>query len=113
MLTVTINIAGRGTGLNDAGDGKPGTSSVGHMWYELNNGAGGPSESYGFAPDKQHHGDPFAPGERYPNDSSNYQSTEYSRTIEITQAQYDAMKGFGENPSAGGFSKSPTLNFHN
>ncbi|WP_154235702.1 hypothetical protein [Xanthomonas oryzae] len=34
----------------------------------------------------------------------NYQGREYSRTIEITQAQYDAMKNFGDNPAADGFS---------
>lgn len=72
MPSVTINIAGRGTTLSQGG-----VSSVGHMWFELNNGAGGPSESYGFAPDAQHHGDPFAPGEIYRNDSSNYKSKEY------------------------------------
>lgn len=54
VYTVTINIAGRGTPLL-GGD----TSSVGHMWFELNNN--GIKTSYGFAPDESHQGQPFAP----------------------------------------------------
>ena len=98
MPTVTINIAGRGTGLSQGG-----SSAVGHMWYELNAGAGATSESYGFAPGPQYHGEPFAPGGVYKNDSSNYQTRDHSRTIDITQDQYDAMKSFGENPANFGF----------
>ncbi|RYZ85525.1 MAG: hypothetical protein EOP04_15770, partial [Proteobacteria bacterium] len=98
MPTVTINIAGRGTGLSQGG-----SSAVGHMWYELNAGAGATSESYGFAPGPQYHGDPFAPGGVYKNDSSNYQTRDHSRTIDINQGQYDAMKSFGENPANFGF----------
>jgi Ca2+-binding RTX toxin-like protein len=100
MPTVTVHIAGPGTQLKNDGTGNPGTSSVGHMWYDLNDGSGN-TASYGFAPVE--HGDPFGPGQRYDNDSSNYQTRDYSRTIEITQAQYDAMKNFGENPAANGF----------
>ena len=96
MPTVTINIADRGTGLSQGG-----TSSVGHMWYELNDGKGN-SASYGFAPIE--HGQWRGPGQVYNNDSSNYQDRAYTRTIEISQAQYDAMKNFGENPEANGFS---------
>ncbi|WP_181259230.1 calcium-binding protein [Pseudoduganella armeniaca] len=98
MPTVTINIAGRGTGLANGT-----TSSVGHMWYELSNG--GKTESFGFAPNEAHHGIPFAPGEVYYNDSSNYQGRDATRTIEISDAQYNAMRDFGYNPEGGGFSK--------
>ncbi|AAO29915.1 hypothetical protein D1605_011180 [Xylella fastidiosa subsp. fastidiosa] len=58
MYTVTINIAGRGTWLKNAGDNKPGQSAVGHMWYEISDGNGN-NNSYGFAPDKTHHDNPF------------------------------------------------------
>src|SRR5689334_14104819 len=92
MPTVSINISTRGTGLNTGG-----ASAVGHMWYKL----GGESKSYGFAPAV--HGEAFGPGEVYFNDSENYQSTEISLTVNISQAQYDAMKAYGENPSAYGF----------
>ena len=101
MPTVTINIAGRGTPTSD------GSSKVGHMWYELKDGNGN-SASYGFSPvaDNNPFNDPVGPGgvNVHGPDSSYYQGREYSRTIEITQAQYDSMKNFGENPAASGFS---------
>ena len=49
----------------------------------------------------------FAPGavNVHGSDSSYYDSSgTTSRIIEITQAQYDAMKNFGDDPAAGGFS---------
>lgn len=95
--TVTIYITDRGTALVDAGNGQPGESSVGHMWYVLNDGNGN-SYSYGFAPDQNHHGSPFAPGAVYRNDISNYQNPDFSRTIKISQEQFDVMRDFGENP---------------
>ncbi|MET3449667.1 calcium-binding protein [Ralstonia sp. 1138] len=91
MPFVTVNIANAGTPLSDGN-----TSSVGHMWYSLDKGDGSQPSSYGFAPDENHHGQPFAPGQVYSNDNSNYTSTYYTRTVEISQAQYDAMKNFGE-----------------
>ncbi|MBI5556778.1 MAG: hypothetical protein HY885_04010, partial [Deltaproteobacteria bacterium] len=98
MPTVTINIAGSGTQLA-TGE----TSSTGHMWYSLDDGDGNTS-SYGFAPDPAHEGWPLAPGEVHRNDDTNYQGRDTSVTIPISQAQYDAMKNFGENPGADGFS---------
>jgi hypothetical protein len=100
MQTVTINIAGRGTPLADGT-----TSYRGHMWYSLTD-VSGSAKSYGFAPDEQHHGSPFAPGKVYTSDNTNYQSREYSKTIEITQAQYEAMRNFGDRPQDFGFSTS-------
>ncbi|MFO1390582.1 hypothetical protein, partial [Cellvibrio sp.] len=93
MPKLTVNISTKGTGLNTGG-----VSAVGHMWYQLS----GQPRSYGFAPST--HGEAFGPGQVYSNDSSNYQSTDLSLTVEITQAQYDAMKSYGENPAAYGFS---------
>jgi len=40
------------------------------MWYELSKN--GKKDSYGFAPDKNHQGQPFALGEGYSNDSEHY-----------------------------------------
>lgn len=98
--TVIINIAGRGTPLAN-GD----TSQVGHMWYSLNDGSGNDPISYGFAPvdgatglDKM-----YGPGSVHDNDNTNYQTRDYVKIIEITKEQYDAMKGFGDNPTANGF----------
>ncbi|MDD5387633.1 MAG: calcium-binding protein, partial [Sulfuricurvum sp.] len=99
MYTVTINIAGRGTPLSN-GD----TSKVGHMWYSLNDGTGEPNQSFGFAPILD--GRPFTPGEvkkDEKSDDSHYLGRDYSKTLELTKEQYDAMKNFGENPDANGF----------
>ena len=100
MPNVTVNIAARGTPLSDSE-----TSTVGHMWYELTDDQGHTS-SYGFAPDALHLGQPFAPGHIYSDDSDHYQGRAYSRTIEITQAQYDAMKSFGDKPSSASFNEN-------
>ncbi|MFM0251494.1 hypothetical protein [Paraburkholderia sediminicola] len=97
MRSITINISGSGTPLAEGG-----ISSVGHMWYQLNDGSGN-SLSFGFAPAGNHQGEPFSPGQIYNNDSSNYQSRDYATTIEISQSQYDAMKSFGDSPARYGF----------
>jgi hypothetical protein len=102
MPTLTINIAGRGTLLSN-GD----ASQVGHMWYSLTDNNGN-SESYGFSPVADATGLARANGPGEVNahgfDDSFYQGPrDFTKTIELTQAQYDAMKLFGENPSAYGF----------
>ncbi len=93
MPTVTINIASRGTATSDGQK-----SSVGHMWYTLDDGRGGAPASYGFSPDRSHEGKPFAPGEvnAHGSDSKYYQDTYYSRTVEVSDEQYKAMKQFSE-----------------
>lgn len=93
MPTVTINIANRGTQLSDGGESK-----VGHMWYALDDGKGTVS-SYGFSPDIDHEGSPFASGQvnAHGSDNDHYLGDRYySREIEISEAQYNAMKQFGE-----------------
>ena len=93
--TVTINVAGAGA-PTIADNGESGESRFGHMWYSL--GDGTKEESYGFGPIEPR--ESSGPGERKRNDNALYPER-YSRTIEITKAQYDAMKKFGENPAAG------------
>ncbi|HRF73387.1 MAG TPA: hypothetical protein PL117_11490, partial [Accumulibacter sp.] len=95
MTAVTVYIAGRGTSLAEGG-----SSRAGHIWYVLV-GAGGQTASYGFAPAQ--HGESSGPGRVYSNDNTNYQSYEYAKTIDITQAQYDNIKSFSDNPGAFGF----------
>ena len=81
MPTVTINIAGPGTPTSDGG-----SSFQGHMWYTISDGSGG-AESYGFSPNRDHTGEPFAPGDisAHGPDDDYYLGLDYSRTIEITQ----------------------------
>lgn len=100
MPTLTINITGRGTPVANDGTGNPGASVLGHMWYSLDDGNGS-KRSYGFAPIK--HGDPWGPGKVYNNDDSNYLSSDYSVTVEITTEQFIALENFGKDPGAYGF----------
>ncbi len=98
MPTVTINVVGRGAPLASGEK-----STFGHMWYAVTDDQG-ESRSFGFAPDEQHEGDPFAPGQVYFDDSSNYLTRRSARTIPVTQEQYRAMLDFGQDPTAFGFS---------
>ncbi|WP_460734579.1 calcium-binding protein, partial [Lysobacter tyrosinilyticus] len=95
MPTITINIANGGTPLASGGQ-----SFAGHMWYVLTDDQGH-SESYGFAPIE--HNTARGPGQVYTDDDDNYLDAELSRTIEISPAQYDAMRAFGQEPAAFGF----------
>lgn len=96
--TITVNIADKGNPLAEGGP-----SSVGHVWYSLQNGDN-PSTSFGFAPDEDHHGSPFAPGRVYTDDNDNYLGGRfYTRTVEISESQYNAMLDFGGNPQSYGF----------
>ncbi|MDR3028425.1 MAG: hypothetical protein LBV35_08230, partial [Acinetobacter sp.] len=100
--TITINIADRGTPVFHGGEMT--TSVAGHMWYEVSDGTS--SNSYGFAPRednlKPYHGD----GDVKFDDSANYQGRSYTRTIEITEDQYNKLVDFGRNSSDHGFSQT-------
>ena len=72
-------------------------SRLGHMWYGLNR-AGSQPKSFGFGADPN--GGPT--GRLRLNDTNEYLEND-SRTIEISDEQYDAMKNFGGNPEAHGF----------
>lgn len=72
------------------------------MWYQVNDYRKKPS-SFGFAPEK--HGNAFGKGKVYYDDIDNYQSTSYSKTIEITKDQYDKLIDFGNYPQKYGFDK--------
>ena len=95
MPTLTVNIASRGTQLSSGG-----TSAVGHMYYVISNGTS-EALSFGFAP--KEHGDAFGEGKVYDNDASEYITSDFSTTFEITQQQFDKLKDFGENYGDYGF----------
>jgi len=89
MPYLTINIAEAGT-TKINGDKSP----AGHMWYTLIDSNENPTD-YGYGPEG-----------RIENDSNTYLGRYYSRTVWISQEQYDAMKNFGEKPETYGFSKN-------
>lgn len=99
MPTITVNIAARGTPVS--GDSP---SIAGHMWFDLDNGRGesDSSESFGWGPEKP--GSTI--GERLRSDSKNYLRKNYSRTIHISQAQYNSIYAFADKPLAHGFSSN-------
>lgn len=94
--TATIYVAAPGTPLASGG-----TSAAGHVYYSIHDGH--ESESYGFAPAV--HGQSSGPGAVSKGDQENYRNPYYSRTIEITQTQYDKLREFGQAPDKHGFDK--------
>src|SRR5262245_13227651 len=95
MPQLTVSIAGPGTYLDEGGRSLPG-----HTWYTLTDNAGN-TTSYGFAPVE--HGTFWGPGQISNNDNTNYLSTTYSKTIDISDAQFEKLQSFGENPAQYGF----------
>jgi hypothetical protein len=88
---VTIYLAAPGTPLMQSG----GTSAAGHMYYAVSDGKH--ERSYGFAP--QEHSRSSGPGKAYDTDLKDYKGPYYSRTMEITKAQYDKLREFGNDPA--------------
>lgn len=107
--TVDIVIAAPGTPLIDPKTGEQErlagvlqTSTPGHMFYVLH-APGAPAQSYGFAPSA--HGSMNGPGEIKSDDADVYRDPHYTRTLEISEAQYNKLQEFGKNSESLGFSK--------
>ncbi|MDR6095956.1 XVIPCD domain-containing protein [Stenotrophomonas sp. SORGH_AS_0321] len=94
--TVSIYVAAPGTPIEGA---EP--SAAGHVYYETSDGIN--SSSYGFAPIA--HGVVTGPGEVKRDDVQKYENPFYTRTMEISKAQYEKLIEFGEDPNGYGFSK--------
>ena len=91
--TLTVHVAAAGTGLNSGG-----YSQMGHVWWTITNNQG-QSFDFGFGPLKE--GEAWGPGGIVKDDTKNYipdgeNGLYYSRTIEITEAQFNALQNFGE-----------------
>ena len=94
--TVTIYIAAPGTPLLDSNGKISGlTSDSGHMFYAISNGIDEP-RSYGFSPIQ--HGSMNGPGQIAHDDLQAYKDPVYSRTMEISQDQYEKLRAFGDRP---------------
>src|SRR5258708_30841631 len=96
MPAMTVYFAAPGTPLVQGG-----TSTGGHMWFSLSSD-GMTEKSYGFAPIT--HGVPVGGGTVYRDDLDTYTEIAYAKSIFITQAQYDIVKNFAENPTSKNFS---------
>lgn len=93
-FTLSIYLAVPGTPLK-----KGGSSAAGHMYFDVTQGK--EEFSYGFAPIA--HGVMFGAGEITSPESPNYINPHYTRTMEITQAQYEKLNVFAKNPGQFGF----------
>jgi hypothetical protein len=108
MPTLTVYIASGGTTVNsEPNTGQAGTSQFGHMWYQVSpDGTSTNASSFGFAPDPTHNGSPFAPGQVYTNDTSNYSPNPSaggavtSYTVNISVTQYNTLLAFGQAGTA-------------
>jgi hypothetical protein len=98
--TVTVYVAAPGTPLVNEPPGT--TSGPGHMFYTTSNGHDTP-KSFGFAPIQ--HGSMDGPGGITIDDNINYKDPIYSRTMEVSKAQYDKLNEFGAHPEKFGFDK--------
>ena len=87
---MTINIEKAGTPTSN---GKK--SKAGHMWYSLKDSSANDVSDYGFT-NEDADGDGF--DDVSPTDRNDYEGDPaYSRTVEVTKEQYDAMKKFGDS----------------
>jgi hypothetical protein len=77
-------------------------SQLDQMWYELSDGKG-PAASFGLVHDVERQGQPFAIGQISFMDRPAMQKRIYSRTVEVSREEYDAMQNFAFNPTAAGF----------
>jgi hypothetical protein len=93
----TIYITGPGTVMQSGG-----TSTAGHMWYSPTSSAG-ETDSYGFAPAEYKDTPLPVPGKPVFDDSINYLNPAYSKTMTLTETEYNRLKEFGDFPFAHGF----------
>lgn len=100
--TITVYVAAPGTPLHeDRGEqgyvdsGK--TSTPGHMYYSLSDGAN--RYSYGFGPQKD--GDLNGPGVVRMDDAQRYHQPHYARTFEISKRQFDQALDYGTDAARG------------
>uniref|UniRef100_UPI0036D8DC6E S8 family serine peptidase n=1 Tax=Photorhabdus sp. RM322S TaxID=3342825 RepID=UPI0036D8DC6E len=104
--TVTYKVAPMGAKYvyqedkNEHQAGDVHSSSGGHMWYVLNDGSGN-EISYGF---ESRYDEPWGEGRVTNNDNAAYQQISYEVTVALTEAQYNKLAAFSENPKkVGGF----------
>lgn len=103
--SVTYKVARAGAEYEyqqDKGDHKAGdthSSSGGHMWYSLSDGAGY-KQSYGF---ESVHDQMRGEGQVGSFDDAGYKQTAYEVSVVLTEDQFNKLKNFSQDPASGGF----------
>lgn len=102
--TITINVERPGVGYTDS-KGNTSSSIAGHMWL-LGTDASGNQTQAGFGPKNQKTGIMPVAGDVQRNDASAYAGDPYySKTFEVTKAQYDLFMAYQVRPENFGFDK--------
>ncbi len=97
VYTVTIYVAAPGTPmLDENGKVKPEPSLSGHMYYSINNGTA--EKGYGFAPKES---EMAGPGRIVTDEQNIYVNPLYSRTMQISREQYEALQKHGQDSKKG------------
>ena len=91
IYTLTVYVAAAGTPLLDREGDAIGSSRVGHVYYSINDGQN--ERGYGFSPIES---GMAGPGHVVRDEFEVYKAPAYSRTMEINEAQYSALKDYGE-----------------
>lgn len=91
IYTLTVYVAAAGTPLLDREGNAIGSSRVGHVYYSINDGQN--ERGYGFSPIES---GMAGPGHVVRDEFEVYKAPAYSRTMEINEAQYSALKDYGE-----------------
>lgn len=93
IYTVTVYVAAPGTIMLDK-EGKPKDkpSGPGHMYYTVSDGIN--TKGYGFAPKKS---EMSGPGHIVEDGQDVYANPLYSRTMQISKEQYEALQKHGED----------------
>lgn len=102
--TVSIHIAAPGTPL------KGGTASLAGYMFLVLAGSHGAPESYGFAPRADFQASGL--GRVHCDDLEVCRDPYYSRTLEITQQQYELLHAFTEDPQRHGFDMRAPIVIH-
>lgn len=89
--TVTVYVAAPGTPIQQPGSDETQRSRVGHVYYSISDGQ--IEQGYGFSPIES---GARGPGRVVQNEHRTYEDPVYSRTMEISESQYDALNEFGQ-----------------
>ncbi|NYZ63190.1 hypothetical protein [Luteimonas deserti] len=91
IYTVTVYVAAPGTPIQHPGSNEIHRSTAGHVYYSLGDGQN--ESGYGFSPVNS---GTRGPGQIVGDEFLAYRNPAYSRTMEISKSQYEALRAFGE-----------------